>query len=143
GAPEVRYRAGCEGYGVALRQLAESAHRGCLLLTSREQPLRADEAAVRALHLDGLGVEEGRALLRRRALTGEEAAWQALVERYAGNPLALSVVGETIGAVFGGDIAAFLATEAAVFGGIRQVLDEQVGRLSALEREVLTWLAVE
>src|SRR2546429_2410066 len=30
-----------------------------------------------------------------------------------------------------------------VVGGIRQVLDEQVGRLSALERAVLHWLAVE
>ncbi len=143
GAPEVRYRAGYEGYGEALRRLAEGAHAGCLLLTSREQLLPADDGAVRALRLEGLNVDAARALLGCRALTGDEAAWGALVKRYGGNPLALSVVGETIGMVFGGDIAAFLAQEMAVFGGIRQLLDAQVGRLSAPERAVLTWLAVE
>ncbi len=55
GSPTVRYRAGLEGYGVALQRLAEGAHAGCLLLTSREQPLPADDAAVRALRLGGLG----------------------------------------------------------------------------------------
>jgi len=143
GAPEVSYRAGYEGYGVALHRLAEGAHEGCLLLTSREQPLPADEAAVRALRLQGLGVEESRALLDSQALQGDDVAWRALVERYRGNPLALRVVGETIAMVFGGDLAAFLAQDTAVFGGIQQLLDAQVARLSALERAVLTWLAVE
>ncbi len=143
GAPEVRYRAGNEGYGVALQRLAEGAHEGCLLLTSREQPLPADDAAVRALRLQGLGVEESRALLDSQAVQGDDVAWRALVARYGGNPLALRVVGETIAMVFGGDLAAFLAQDTAVFGGIRQLLDAQVARLSALERAVLSWLAVE
>jgi WD40 repeat protein/DNA-binding XRE family transcriptional regulator len=143
GATTVRYRAGYEGYGEALRWLSENAHRGCLLLTSREQPLRANETAVRALRLDGLAVEDSRALLTSRMLAGDEATWGALVGRYAGNPLALRVVGETIEAVFDGDIAAFLAQDTAVFGDILHLLDEHVARLSALERSVLTWLAVE
>jgi hypothetical protein len=63
------------------------------------------------------------------------------VERYAGNPLALQVVGETIGAVFGGDLRTFLAQDVAVFGGIRHLLDQQVARLSVHERAVLCWLA--
>jgi WD40 repeat protein/predicted ATPase/transcriptional regulator with XRE-family HTH domain len=143
GAAGVHYRAGYEGYGVVLARLAESAHRGCLLLTSREQPLPADDAAVRSLRLEGLGVDAGRALLANRALKGEDGDWAALVAHYAGNPLALRVVGETISVVFGGDIEAFLAQGVAVFGGVRQVLDEQLARLSALERTVLNWLAVE
>jgi WD40 repeat protein len=36
---------------------------GCLLLTSREQPIRADEVTVCALRLEGLSVAEGRVLL--------------------------------------------------------------------------------
>ena len=60
-------------------------------------------------------------------MAGDEAAWEALVAHYGGNPLALRVVGETIGVVFGSDIATFLAQGADVFGGIRQLLDEQVG----------------
>jgi hypothetical protein len=66
-----------------------------------------------------------------------------LIARYSGNPLALSVVGETIATIFGGAITPFLAQDTAVFGGIRQLLDGQVERLSALERAVGTWLAVE
>src|SRR5205085_11484682 len=78
---------------------------------------------------------------------GNDAAWQHLVSRYGGNPLALKVVGQTIAELFGGQIAAFLTyaaeTQGAVFGGIRRLLEEQVARLSPLERSLLTWLAVE
>jgi transcriptional regulator with XRE-family HTH domain len=141
GVPEVRYRAGYEGYGEVLRRLGESVHQGCLLVTSREQPVREDQTAVRALRLQGLSVAEGRALLGDWDLVGDDAAWRALVARYAGYPLALRVVGQTVAAVCCGDIAAFLAHGVAVFGEIRQLLDEQVGRLSGQERAVLRWLA--
>jgi hypothetical protein len=143
GVPAVRYRASYAGYGEVLRRLGESAHQGCLLVTSREQPLREDRTAVRALRLQGLGVDESRALLGHRDLAGDDAAWRALVARYAGNPLALQMAGETVGTVFGGDIAAFLAQDVAVFGDIRQLLAEQVARLSALEQAVLPRLAEE
>jgi len=53
--PLVRYRAGYAGYGEVLARLGASAHQGCVVLTSREQPLRSDEAAVRALLLGGWG----------------------------------------------------------------------------------------
>jgi transcriptional regulator with XRE-family HTH domain len=141
--PDVRYRTGYEGYGEILRRLGESAHQGCLLVVSREQPLREDQTAVRALRLQGIGVDEGRALLEHRDLAGDEAAWGVLVARYAGNPLALQVVGKTVAAVFDGDIAAFLAHDVAVFGDIRQLLDEQVARLSVQEQAVLRRLAAE
>jgi transcriptional regulator with XRE-family HTH domain len=143
GVPEVRYRAGYEGYGEILRRLGESGHQGCLLVTSREQPLREDQTAIRALRLQGLEVDEARALLRHRDLAGDEAALGALVARYAGNPLALQVVGKTAATVFDGDLAAFLAHSVAVFGEIRRLLDEQVARLSVQERAVLRWLAAE
>jgi transcriptional regulator with XRE-family HTH domain len=141
--PGVRYRVGYEGYGEILRRLGESAHQGCLVVISREQPLREDQTAVCALRLYGLGVDEGRALLEHRDLAGDDAAWEALVTRYSGNPRALQVVGKTAATVFGGDIAAFLAQDVAVFGDIRQLLDEQVARLSAQEHVVLCWLAEE
>ena len=148
GVSEARYREGYTGYGEVLRRVGESMHQGCLLVTGREAPselvpLAGDRAPVRTLRLGGLTPADGRALLREQALTGDDAAWEALITHYSGNPLALRVVGETIGVVFGGDIAAFLGQEAVVFGGIRQLLDEQIARVSALEQSVLTWLAVE
>src|SRR5215467_12096773 len=73
--------------------------------------------------------------------------WLSLVNRYDGNGLALKIVGETIRQVYDGDVAAFLADATAnfgtVFGGIRRLLDAQAERLSPLERDVLTRLAVE
>jgi transcriptional regulator with XRE-family HTH domain len=141
--PEVRYRAGCAGYGEVLQRLSESAHQGCVLVTSREQPLREDHTSVRALRLQGLGVAEAQVLLGQHDLAGDAAAWGALVARYAGNPLALRVVGKTVAAVCGGRIATFLAQDVAVFGDIRHLLDEQVARLSVHERAVLSWLAEE
>jgi predicted ATPase len=147
GAREARYREGYAGYGEVLRRVGEGVHQGCLLLTGREAPPElappaGERTPARTLHLRGLGREAGRALLRDRGLVGDEAAWDALVARYNGNPLALRVVGETIAGVFGGAIAPFLAQDAAVFGGIRHLLDAQVGRLSALEHGVLSALAV-
>ncbi len=143
GVSAVRYRTGHEGYGEVLRQLGTSAHQGCLLATSREQPLREDRPAVRVLRLHGLGVDEVRALLGHRELAGDAATWEALVACYGGNPLALQAVGETASAVFGGDLAAFLAQDVAVFGEIRQLLAEQVARLSGTEHAVLACLAAE
>jgi hypothetical protein len=109
---------------------------------------RAEAAApVRTLRLGGLDLEASRTLLQDKGLQGDDAAWQALVGRYGGNPLALKVVSQAIAELFGGQIAAFLtyATETygAVFGGLRRLLEEQVERLSPLEQSVLSWLAVE
>jgi WD40 repeat protein/transcriptional regulator with XRE-family HTH domain len=148
GAPEPSYREGCEGYGLLLHALGETGHRSCLLLTSREQPpelglAEGEHAQVRLLRLVGLDSAAGRALLAQKNLAGDAAAWDGLVGRYGGNALALQVVAETVGAVFGGDIAAFLAEGEAVFGGIRRLLGAQLARLSATERAVLFWLAVE
>ena len=104
-------------------------------LTSREEPselrpLRGERGPVRALDLGGLGVEDGRALLRDKQLDGDEAAWQALVQRYGGNGLALKVVGETIRELFGGSIADYLeyatTTPGVMVGGVRELLGAQI-----------------
>jgi WD40 repeat protein/transcriptional regulator with XRE-family HTH domain len=146
-----RYRAGYEGYGAVLRQLGESVHQSTLLLTGREEPpelaLLAGVAPVRTLHPGGLDMASCRALLRGKGLLGDDEAWQALMSRCGGNPLVLSLVGQTIAELFGGEIEAMLAyaveTVGAVVGGVHRLLEEQFGRLSALERSLLYWLAVE
>jgi WD40 repeat protein/transcriptional regulator with XRE-family HTH domain len=152
GAEVARYRPGYEGYGALLRRIGAAPHRGCLLLTSREKPpelggMEGEAAPVRSLRLGGLRPGEGQALLSDKRLTGDGAAWRALVGRYSGNPLALRVVGQSVAEIFGGDIGAFLSYAAeedgAVFGGIRRLLDEQIRRLSPLERSLVYWLAVE
>jgi WD40 repeat protein/transcriptional regulator with XRE-family HTH domain len=149
GQREGRYRAGMGGYDRVLQAVGEASHQSCLLLTSREVPpeLAVLGGGVRGLELRGLGTAEAQALLADKQLQAESATWVSLVDRYNGNGLALKIVGETIRQVYDGDVAGFLgdavATYGTVFGGIRRLLDAQAERLSPVERDILTRLAVQ
>jgi transcriptional regulator with XRE-family HTH domain len=149
GQSEGRYRAGMDGYGQVSQAVGEATHQSCLILTSREAPpeLATLGRGVRALEVHGLGSAEAQALLADKQLLGDAEAWDRLLGHYGGNGLALRIVGETIRQVYAGDIAAFLAdalaTNSGVFGGIRRLLDAQAERLSPIERDILTRMAVE
>jgi WD40 repeat protein len=143
-----RFQPGYEGFGTLLQYLGQSPHRSCVLLTSREEPaevslLKGEAQPVRVMNLSGLSVEDAEVVLRDKQLTGNAAMWSALVARYGGNGLALRMVAESIRALFGGDIASFLEARTGVYGGMRSLLERQVGRLGELELEVLRWLTVE
>src|SRR2546426_10553072 len=142
-----RLRPGYEGYGQLLEQVGHTAHQSCLLLTSREHPaaLRALEgrrALVRSLRLAGLEASACAQLLGEHELVGSPEEYARLAALYAGNPLALSIVAETIADLFGGAISPFLAAGTILFGGITHLLQEQWVRLSALEQTLLWWLAI-
>src|SRR5256884_4233152 len=141
-----RLRPGFEAYGHLLRQVAQTAHQSCLLLTSREKParLRALEGSrtlVRSLPLSGLDAAACAQLLAEHEASGPQEERARLGAVYEGNPLALGLVAETISDLFGGQIDPFLSGGTVVFGSITQLLDEQWGRLSSLEQTVLCWLA--
>ena len=147
GDPEGSYLSGYEGYGRFIQRLAESAHQSCVLLTSRErpreiEPLEGARSSVRSLRLVGLNELAARVLLADKGLGGTPVAWQRLVAGYAGNPLALKIVAQAVIDLFAGDLDRFLQEGELVFDGVRPVLRQQVGRLSALESQMLTWLAV-
>ncbi len=142
-----RMRAGDEGFVQVLRRIAETEHRSCLLLTSREEPsdlvpLEGSRAPVRALRLARLDAEACRQLLEEKGVAGSTSEQLRLIEAYAGNPLALKIVARTIVELFGGQIGPFLEQGEVVFGGVRELLDEQYARLSAVEQSVLLWLAI-
>src|SRR5437660_3248436 len=142
-----RLRPGYEGYGQLREQVAHTEHQSCLLLTSREHPaaLRALEsrrALVRSLRLSGLEASACAQLLGEHELLGSPEEYARLAERYAGNPLALSIVAETIADLFGGAISPFLSAGTILFGSITALLSEQWVRLSALEQTLLWWLAI-
>jgi WD40 repeat protein/transcriptional regulator with XRE-family HTH domain len=145
--PEGHFRAGYEDYAALLERVAESAHQSCLLLTSRELPaelgqLQSRQAGVRALRLLGLSPAACEQLLAEREVSGSTQDYVRLAQRYAGNPLALNIVVESIYELFGGQISSFLEQEAMIFSSIRDLLTEQWSRLSALEQALLLWLAV-
>jgi len=140
-------RAGFEGYARLLRRMGETAHQSCLLLTSREKPtdlvpLEGSRSPVHAVRLAGLDGRAGRQLLEAKDVAGTAHDRERLVEVYRGNPLALKIVAHTIVELFGGEIVPFLEQGEVVFGGVRELLDEQFDRLSALEQAVFYWLAI-
>jgi hypothetical protein len=129
--PEGNYRPGYQGYGRLIERLGESAHQSCVVLTSREKPreieaLEGPREPVRSLRLLGLSQEAARSLLQNKGLRGASAAWQELVSTYAGNPLALKIVGQAIVDLFAGEIVPFLHAGELIFNGIRVVLRQQV-----------------
>lgn len=141
------YREGYEGYGDLLKRLGESVHQSCLLLTSREKPkdvasLEGNRLCVRSFCLSGLKSVDGQEILKIKGITAAELEFRKLVERYAGNALALKVVATTIQDIFDGNITKFLQEEATVFGDICELLDQQFSRLSYLEVDIMYWLAI-
>src|SRR5947208_5632491 len=122
-------------------------HQSCLLLTSREKPidlvpLEGSRKPVRALRVDGLETDASEQLLGEKEVVGIPQDQARLVEVYAGNPLALNIVAQTIVELFGGEIAPFLEQGEVIFGSVRELLAEQFARLSAVEQTVLLWLAI-
>jgi WD40 repeat protein len=141
------YREGYEEYGELLRRVGEATHQSCLVLTSREKPreialLEGQALPVRSLTLSGLQVLEGQEILKLKGLSALEDEWKVIIERYAGNPLALKIVATTIQDVFDGNVTDFLQQDMAVFGDIRDILEEQFERLSDLEKDIMYWLAI-
>ncbi|HRW10523.1 MAG TPA: NB-ARC domain-containing protein, partial [Caldilineaceae bacterium] len=144
-----------EGYDRLFHQLASTGHQSCVLLTSREQPdalarlllgrgRQAQEMGrIRVFALPGLNHQAACQLLVTNGLNIDQQGVTQLVENYSGNPLALQIVAGAIADFFGGDITAFQQEAEGIFDGIRLVLDQQFTRLSALERDILVWLAIE
>jgi transcriptional regulator with XRE-family HTH domain len=151
GSQAGQYRSGYEEYGQLLRSLGEVPHQSCLLLTSREKPkeialLEGEQLPVHSLILAGLNPVEGRELFHCKGqFSGTEAEWSKLIQHYRGNPLALKMVAAIAQDFLNGQISPLLEyidQEKAVFDDIRDLLTRQFERLSATERDVLRWLAI-
>ncbi len=141
------YEAGYEDYGQLIKRIGEIPHQSSLVLTSREKPkdlasLEGQALAVRSLQLSGLEVVAGQKIFEVKGLSGSEPELRTVVERYAGNALALKIVATMIQDVFDGNISEFIKHDTAVFGDIRELLDQQFSRLSVLENNIMYWLAI-
>ena len=142
-----KYRSGYEGYSELLKRVGTTEHNSSVILTSREKSqeialLEGAKLPVRSLQLEGLNTAEGQEIFKIKGIEGSESELNSLRDRYSGNPLAIKVVATTIQDLFGGNISEFLKQEQAVFGDIRDILDQQFERLSNLEQEIMYWLAI-
>ena len=141
-----QYRLGYEDYGELFRQIGETRHQSCLIVTGREKPtnigiLESSQLAVRSFQLGG-SPEAARAIIQAKALIGSPAVIERLCDRYNANPLAIKIVGTSIRSIFDGDIDLFLQEKAPIFNDFRRLLDQQINRLSDLEQSILYWLAI-
>lgn len=145
------YQPGYEDYGQLLHAVGTMPHQSTVVLTSREKPREcvAQEGVllpVRSLRLRGLDARAGQALCYAKGnFSGDHTDWDALVDHYAGNPLALKLVAPIIQDCFDGHIAPFLEVlhqGSYLFGDIQDLLEGQFERLSSLEQQVMTWLAI-
>ncbi|MEH2323407.1 MAG: NB-ARC domain-containing protein [Nostoc sp.] len=144
-------RPGYEGYGQLLKCIGEVPHISCVLFTSREKPreivpLEGERAEVRSLPLKGLNPTEAQQLFHQKGqFTGTEREWQLLIEHYGGNPLALKMVAAGTQELFNGRIAPvlkYVEQGILIFEDIGDLLEQQFQRLSAVEEEVMYWLAI-
>ncbi len=141
------YREGYEEYSHIIRAWGETEHQSCLILTSRQKlteftPLEGNHRPIRSLRLYGLTLAEAPLLLQDKGLHGTDDDWQKLILHYSGNPLALSLVAETIKELYDGNVAYFLQEGSLIFGDIRDLLSRQFDQLPSLWLEILYWLAI-
>ena len=93
-----QYREGYEGYGEMFRQVGQTEHQSCLLLTSRETPrdisqLEGDKRPVRVLPLSGLEESAARQIFTTiGSFSGSDEEWTRIIKFYDGNPLAVEIV---------------------------------------------------
>lgn len=137
-----------EDYRRLFDYLGQAQHQSSVLLTSREIPanvrtLSGATTPVRLLRLDPCSIEEGEAILTDKGLSvlSQRSQLQTLMEWYQGNPFMLKCVASLICDLYDRDIAAFLAEEALLFNDIRDLIAQQLDRLSLLEWRIMTWLA--
>jgi WD40 repeat protein len=141
------YLTGYEAYGEIFGRVSDENHQSCIVITSREKPsgmsLREGvNLPVRSLQLTGLDIAAAQHLLVDKGITAPLIEQHNLINYVYGNPLALKIVATKIQNLFNGDVRAFLAQGTAVFGNLWELIDRQFDRLSALQQQVMYWLAI-
>lgn len=141
------YREGYQGYGELLRRVGEVRHQSCLLLTSREKPegvalLKGENLPIRSLELTGLQELEAHEIIQANNLIGSTEARRKLIDCYRGNPLALKIASTSIQYLFENNISKLLGQSTTLFKSINVILEQQLNRLSALEEQIMYWLAI-
>jgi len=142
------FRPEYEEYREFFQRISEVLHQSCLVLTSREKlkevaAIEGVNLPVRSFQLKGLNDVDCQEIIKAKGVTCSEYEWRLLVNRYAGNPLALKIVLTTILELFDGKVSQFLKHNLLVFGGVRELIQEQLNRLSEVEKQVLYWLAMK
>jgi WD40 repeat protein len=135
-----------------LMRLALSDHKGCLIITSREQPEEInmlEGKLVKKQVLSGLSKEatikmlENIGLIQANSDSNEPA--NQFNDLYGGNPLAIKILTSHIIDLFDGKIENFLSYSSKfniLYSGLENLLSQQFNRLENYEKSILYWLAI-
>ena len=138
-----RYLPDRENYAEFFKIVVETVHQSCVIVTSNENfniTTQSDsQSAVRSLKLSGLSTSEAVSLLESQVDITDIPL--PLVEYYRGNPEILIAAARIIRELFNGNAREFMAQESLVFGEIARLISKSFDRLSAIETEILYWLA--
>ena len=143
-----------EEYEDFFRRIGSSKHSSCVLLTSRvkfsslERMERIYSDVVRSLEIKGLDTEAGRKICQdivqksNCEFQGTEEDWQHLISYYKGNPLALQIVAIHIHKMYSGNLTQFLEHDLRVLQDIEQLFNWHFESLTADEKTIIYWLAL-
>ncbi len=143
------YLEGYEAYGELFQKLGETSHQSCILMTSREKPKEiaaseGKELPVRSLQISGLEISEVKELFQAKGIISPaDSDLQKLIDIYSGNPLYLKVISTTIINLCDGNIADFLTQSPILIGDVRNLIIQQLNRLSEIEKSLIYCLAIE
>jgi NB-ARC domain len=150
-----QYLPGYEGYDRLLRALGELPHQSCAILTSREKPHTIARSQivspqlVRSMTVAGVTASAGHQLIQAYGCPQLPAQmWQKVHAHYAGNPLALKIATITAIEMTGGgekmlELYSLMESGQLQFQNIDDILDRQFERLSKIEQQLVSWLAIE
>ena len=141
-----KYKQGYEEYRNLFKQIEKLSHQSCFILIGweqpREVPLNSKNTHIRSLQLKGLDVAGGREILKDYGLE-EVDNWEALIQRYQGNPLYLKTVATLLQDLGGCATELFPNDTILLPEDLKDVLERQCDRISPIEKQVILLLAQE
>lgn len=134
-------------YNELWRRVAQNAHQSTLILISRIEPheiarLNRYSERVQTICLGGLCAQTSMTMLRQTNWQADEPEMKAWLNMYSGNPLALTLLKETIQDLPSDEIDFFLSDGPMLFEALADRLEQQITTLSSVEYDLLLWLTV-
>jgi hypothetical protein len=150
-----QYLPGYDDYDRLFRAIGELPHQSCVILTSREKPQTiarlevTNPQLVKSFLIDGLDSAAAHQLVQAYGSPRvPDWMWQEVHDHYNGNPLAFKIATIAAVEITGGgekmlELYPLMKQGSLKFRNIDDCLDRQFDRLSAIEQQLVYWLAIE
>ncbi|MCF3578522.1 NB-ARC domain-containing protein, partial [Planktothrix agardhii] len=142
-----KYKPEYQDYRTLFKQIKELSHQSCVVLIGWEQPriiteVKSENSLIRTLRLTGLDIVAAREIFRDNGLT-EIDNWDAIIQRYQGNPFWLNSIANLMQDLGECEIKVLINDTLLLPEDVKDSLQQQCDRLSEIEKQVLSLLAKE